>query len=91
MSYQIKLSDAEVATLDWASNRGYFPRETYHEMYLADGEPEECPITFERTWVIPEPAAWAISDLANDNPHALFSSIGSPLVDKLIELWQSIV
>ncbi len=89
MSYTIKLSDAEVSTLGWAANRGYFPAETYDAMRLKDGENEE--LDSEKSWEIPEHAAWAISMQREDDPDSLFTCIGGELLEKLINLENSIV
>lgn len=92
MGYQIRLTDAEMDTLGWAANRGYFPAETYDKLHLADGEPEETDdVHTERLWEMPEHAAWAILDLREDDPDALFACIGGELLEKLIALEMSIV
>lgn len=89
--YHIILTDAEVETLAWAADRGYFPIETYDAMHLADGEPEDVASNVERKWLIPEHAAWAITQLREEDEHACFTCIGDPLLSKLLDLENSIV
>lgn len=92
MSYSITLTNKEVSTLAWATDRGYFPTETFDAMHLAIGEQDEPRVhDNEHVWIIPEHAAWAIPMLREDDPHALFTCIGNPLLDKLIALENSIV
>ena len=89
--YEIRLSDAELETLGWAANRGYWPHEAYDALALAEGEPEEARPDQERLWHLPEHAAWSITDLAADDPAAYLSCIGEPLRGKLLALEMQIV
>ena len=94
--YKIRLSDKEVSHLAWLTDRGYFPDLTYDKMHLADGEPEfdrqdTQAGEIERTWEIPEFAAWAIVELRDEDPYALFNCTGGVLLDKLLVLEESIV
>jgi len=100
MSYFLKLSDGELETLGWATNRGYFPRETYDAMQMTDAaqyEADGLEVKGERTdktefeYEIPEHAAWAITMQREDDPHSLFTCIGGALLEKLIKLENSIV
>ncbi len=92
-AYEINLSDAEVNTLAWLSDRGYWPDEAYDAMSLHESEVEEGSTDLGklRRWEIPEHAAWSITELANEDPDAFLTCCGSPLLEKLVELWQSIV
>jgi hypothetical protein len=94
-TYSITLSDKEVSTLGWAANRGYFPTETFDAMHLADDEFDpsngDVPRDLPRQWEIPEHAAWAISMHREDDPDSLFACIGGSLLEKLINLENSIV
>ena len=90
-TYRILLTNNEVATLRWMSERGYWPEEAYAGMHLADDEPEEVRDDVIRTWEIAEPEAWSISQLAETDEHAFLSCCGGLLVTKLTILWQSII
>ena len=96
--YQIKLTDAEMKTLAWLTDRGYFPEETYDAMSIIEAEDEDyfSDLTYERkhrewTWDIPEHAAWAILEHREDDPHSLYACCGGSLLEKLLELEGSIV
>lgn len=89
--YTISLTDAEVDTLAWAAHRGYFPSELYEAMVLADCEPDEVDTGCERTWLIPEQAAWSMSEHAEFDPDSFLACIGGDLHRKCMELWDSIV
>lgn len=89
MNYTIQLTGDEVSTLGWATNRGYFPEETFSAMHLAEGQDEEGDGLL--TWEIPEHAAWAISMQREDDPHSLFACIGGDMLERLLELENSIV
>ena len=89
--YSLTLTDAEVSTLAWLTDRGYWPGEAYDAMALADGEPEEVAADTPRRWEIPESAAWSVSMLADEDPGAFLTCCGDPLLSKLLALWQSIV
>ena len=91
MSYTIQLTDDEIATLGWATNRGYFPEDTYRKMHLADNEPEEVFRDEPRTWEIPEHAAWAIIMHRDVDPHSLYTCIGGKLLEKLLQLENQII
>lgn len=103
MAYRIKLTDAEMDTLGWAVNHGYFPELTYGEMEMTEESREiaermedygtrgQNHKVYEFEYEIPEFAAWAISDQRHDDPHSLFACIGSPLIEKLSALENSIV
>lgn len=86
--YTIELTDSEITTLGWAADRGYFPTETYDNLSLAEGQPEDVDKNTLRTWELEEHAAWAISE---HDPHSLFACIGDDLLRKLLELEQAIV
>lgn len=91
MSYQIRLTDREVETLAWATDRGYFPEEAYDDLSLKDGESEEVDKNTLRTWELSEAAAWSIPMAREEDEYALFNSIGGDLLNKLCELEHSIV
>jgi hypothetical protein len=95
MSYTITLTDSEISTLAWATDRGYFPTAAYDAMHLADGEfdPDngDVPPNLPRKWVIAEPAAWAILAQREEDPHSLYTCIGGSLLEKLINLENQIV
>jgi hypothetical protein len=91
MNYSITLSNNEVSTLGWAANRGYFPTETFDAMHLANDEFDPNNGDVPREWEIPEHAAWAISMQREDDPDSLFACIGGSLLEKLINLENSIV
>lgn len=103
MSYKIKLTDAEMDTLGWAVNRGYFPELTYNEMEMTEAAQNEAEKMddygtrgqnhniHEFDYEIPEFAVWAISEQRENDSHSLFTCIGSPLLEKLIALENSIV
>jgi hypothetical protein len=89
--YSLMLTDAEVETLAWLADRGYFPGELYDAMDPAEGEPEEVPRDIERRWVFPEHAAWSLTQLQEDDPDAYLANLGDPLLGKILELEQKIV
>lgn len=91
MNYTIQLTDDEIATLGWATNRGYFPEDTYRKMYLADGEPEEVFRDEPRAWNIPEHVAWSIITHREEDSHSLYTCIGGELLEKLLRLESQIV
>ena len=93
MSYEIKLSENEMQTLGWATNKGYFPEEAWNGLELKDGELEDNLVddNTERTFVLPEHAAWSITVQRENDPDSLFSCIGGNLLTKLLKLEQSIV
>ncbi len=84
--YTLTLTDEEYATLSWATGRGYFPAETFNAMDC-DDETEDGQTNYR----IPEHAAWAVTDMREDDPHALYTCIGGSLLRKLIALEESIV
>ena len=95
--YKIKLTDAEMETLAWLTDRGYFPEETYDAMEVAyDVDRKEYRDTSEYpnhewTWNIPEHAAWAISVHREEDPDSLYTCCSGSLLEKLLELEGSIV
>jgi hypothetical protein len=89
--YSLMLTDAEVETLAWLADRGYFPTELYDAMDPAEGEPEEVDRNVERRWVFPEHAAWSLKQLEEDDPDAYLANLGDPLLGKILELEQNIV
>lgn len=93
--YTIKLTDAELDTLAWATDHGYFPAQTYDAMHSIE-RAEELELTTpsgktEFAYEIPEHAAWAITMQREDDPHSLFACIGGALLEKLLALENSIV
>jgi len=93
--YQLRVSDAELKTLGWLANHGYFPDVLYDAMHLADGEPDpddgNVDYTLERTWLIPEYAAWSLLDLRDEDPDAYLSCLGGELLEKILQLEMEIV
>tara|TARA_R110000796_G_scaffold252537_1_gene387449 strand:- start:412 stop:711 length:300 start_codon:yes stop_codon:yes gene_type:complete len=94
-AYTISLSDWEIESLAFCADRGYFPTETYDGLTLTDGEPEEGEPGYsfkgERVWELQEHAAWPLSNLANDDPDAFLACLGDKTLEKVINLWNSIV
>ena len=88
--YEILLSDDEVGTLAWLTDRGYWPAEAYDGMYMRDDQPDDLEAGVW-IWEITESAAWSITELADDDPDAFLACCGDPLREKLVDLWQSIV
>lgn len=91
MSYSIRLTDKELATLAWCANRGYFPEETYDGLTLAEGEPEDVAPNVMRLWTLSEGDAWAIPILREEDPEACFACLGGDLLTRLLALEESIV
>lgn len=106
MTYKIKLTDAEMETLGWLTDRGYFPEETYDGMVPIlcrcghDEHEGQCPahdgcwcdsFVTERTWNIPEPAAWSILTQREEDPDSLYTCCGGELLEKLLKLEEEIV
>ena len=94
--YQIKLTDAEMKTLAWLTDRGYFPEETYDDMDIAEdetGRENYLNENGEIEWIyqIPEHAAWVILEHREDDPHSLYTCCGGSLLEKLLELERSII
>ena len=91
--YTIMLSDREVDSLAWLSDHGYWPLEAFDAMGLHESELEDetTDLGKQRAWAIPEHAAWSIPVMANEDPDAFLACCGSPLLEKLVELWGSIV
>ena len=89
--YKIVLSDAEIATLAWCADRGYFPLATYDGLTLADDESEDVDNHTPRVWTLAESDAWPILEHREEDSHSLFACIGGELFDKLLELEGSIV
>lgn len=85
--YQISLTEEEMDTLSWATERGYFPRETFDALEQMESDEKED----ETWWQIPEHAAWAILLQREDDPHSLYACLGGHLLKKLIDLENSIV
>lgn len=81
--YRLNLSPDELTTLGWLVNHGYYPEEAWKEMYQEDEDTDE--------WLIPEWAAWSITDHEREDPGSFLACCGEPLLGKLIELWQEIV
>ena len=81
--YELKLTDREVSTLAWLTNRGYFPAELFDEMYTSENDPE--------LWLIPEHAAWSLLDLREDDPDAYLTCLGDPLLSKILKLESEII
>jgi hypothetical protein len=86
MSYLLSLTDAELATLEWAVNHGYFPEETYQGM-IPVGSAED---PGEYVYEVNEHAAWAILEWRDSNAD-LYACIGQPLLGKLLKLEEEIV
>jgi|2_EtaG_2_1085320.scaffolds.fasta_scaffold25719_2 hypothetical protein len=97
--YHLLLTDREVDTLAWLTERGYFPKSIYDDMALADGEPEhnamtDCdplPPMIVRKWVFSESAAWGLPELQRDDPGAYLSCLGGDLLDKVNALAERII
>lgn len=93
--YQIRLTPNELATLAWATDRGYFPEDTYDGLTYAECNPhaedEQCPRDEEELYELGECDAHAIIEHRLLDPHSLYTCIGEPLLSKLITLEQSIV
>ncbi len=89
--YTIQLTDNEVGTLCWLTDRGYWPDEAYKGMHLCDNEPGDVENNVERMWQIEEHDVWSIGELAYNDEDAFLSCCAEPLLTKLIDLWQSIV
>ena len=89
--YTVHLTDDEIATLGWLSDRGYFPDEAYDNLSLADNQAEEVASHIERVWELEEHAAWSITDLLNEDPGAYLACCGSPLYEKITHLTNQIV
>jgi hypothetical protein len=90
MAYYLMLTDREVADLGWFADRGYFPKEIYDAMFLADGEPEEGDYG-ERKWEFEEHIAWSLLELRDDDPDAYLSCMGGTLLEKIVALEGQIV
>ena len=86
MSYEIALTEAEYNALGWLTDRGYFPKETWLDLV-----PTGSVSGSEEVYKISESAAWAILDMAEEDPHALFTCAAEPLLSKLLKLEASIV
>lgn len=100
MSYQITLSIGELETLQWAANRGYFPKNVLDEMEMTnesaeqsrlDEESQDISNSNQYTYNIPEHVAWEITKQRQDDPHSLYTCIGGELLEKLVKLENSIV
>ena len=96
--YQNKLSDDEIETLGWLTDRGYFPKETYDAMSVIEAEDRDyfSDLTYERKhrewiWDIAEHAAWAILTHREDDSESLYACCCGNLLDKLEELEKKIV
>lgn len=77
------LTDREVNTLAFVTDRGYLPEELYDEMHLADDAPEDdYPPDLERPWVISQRGFEALLRFG-DESQAL---IGGSLLEKLQHL-----
>ena len=91
MAYSLMLTDAEVKDLGWFADRGYFPKEIYDGMGLADGEPEDVAPNVERKWEFEEHVAWSLTELREEDPDAYLSCMGGRLLEKVVELESQIV
>jgi len=91
MSYSIRLTDSELETLGWAASRGYWPADAFDALAFGESEPEEAADGQERLWLLPKHAAWSITEMAADDPHAYLTCIGEPLLGKLLMLESQIV
>lgn len=104
--YQIKLTQGEYETLQWAASRGYFPKVTIDSMEMIEEDKEKIEKfpelgqsfkntslfkDYESTYNIPEHAAWEILIQRENDSHSLYTCIGSPLLEKLLILENSIV
>jgi hypothetical protein len=85
--YELKLTDAEVNTLAWLADRGYFPTEIYDNMQLIDTHDG----IEESTWTFPEHIAWSLLELREEDPDAYLACLGEPLLSKILELEENIV
>lgn len=88
MNYRLQIeAERDLETLYWLSDRGYDGG-----VLNAAEEIEEDPGGERVTLVIPEHAAWEISDTIEADPDAFLACCGSPtLSEALIGLWESIV
>ena len=89
--YTIQLTDNEVSTLSWLTDRGYWPTDAYKGMNLCDDEPEDVEYNVERMWQIEEHDAWSISEMADSDGETFLTCCVDPLLTKLINLWESLV
>jgi len=92
MNYELKLTENEFDMVGWMTARGYFPEETWVEMY--SDAAEETWVTnpkAEVTFFIPESATWALTLHREEDSYSLFACVAVPLLDKLVALENSIV
>lgn len=86
MAYQVTLTASQYTAMPWFEQRGYFPPNIMRES-------EETWDEFELsvTLSIPEHVAWELTDMAIDDPHALYSCMSPELVQVWMDLENRIV
>lgn len=101
--YKIKLTNAELNSLAWAADRGYFPLKTYDALSMRESDREKSELMEEKgeltsrdnvhefEYEIPEHAVWAILEQRQNDSHSLFACLGGKLLEKLLELEGKIV
>ncbi len=86
--YQLTITTAERLALEWAAQRGYFPRAILRGMMPVEGT-REC--DDEITYTMPEHVAWSLLELREEDPDAYLACIGRPLLGRILDLEASIV
>lgn len=95
--YTLRLTPAELDSLEWLAARGYFPEEILRGMrvpedWLDDSGGFPVPdASGEILYVIPEHAAWSLPELEREDPDAYLACMAEPLLSKVIALADSIV
>lgn len=87
--YTLTVSPREALTLDWLSDRGYFPEPlaAHISAAVADAPHVDQPVAVP----IPEPIAWTLLDLRDEDPDAHLACLGGDLLTAILELEESIV
>jgi len=93
---ELNISNAEMNTLAWLTDRGYFPEEFYDNLHLREDQPEpddwrDFPKNEERIWEVEENHAYSLKHLQEEDPDAYLTCLGQPLLGKILEIEEQLV